>query len=246
MSSIKLRSSQFVLSYNDTIDFLKILKRCNLKFEYISQNHVFQCTSMTADFECKIRLPTIFHILNHKCLDAIHLRVASSEIPTFLILLIRAGYASIGLSQNGVIIHHKVIKKYMVRKKQGKAQLTYQALKGKSRGGAKLRLSRTREFFEEINSKLQEWYKTRMDVDLIFYQCSPRLWSELFKAKTNLPFDKADRRIHRIPLTTNKPTFRELKRINWLLLHGRIEVRAQEKIKSTEGFFALLLTDFSE
>ena len=246
MSLMKLRSSQFIVSYGDTIDFLRKLRQFNLKFEYNSQNKLFQWMSMITDFECNLCLPTIFYVLNPKLLDLMQLTVTSSEIPTFLLLLIRAGHASIGLSQNGVITHHKAIKKYMVRKKQGKAQITYQALKGKARGGAKLRLSRTREFFEEINSKLHEWYNTRKDLDWIFFQCSPRLWSGLFRAKTNPPFDKIDRRIHRIPLTTYKPTFKELQRVNRLLLHGKIEVRAQEKIESVEVLITLLQKNFSE
>ncbi len=242
MSPLKLRSSQFFLSYSDTIDFLRNLRHFNHNFEYDPQTKVFQYKSPTTDFECKLQLPSLFHSLNHNSLNLIQSTFASSEIPTFLILLIRAGHATIGVSQNGVIIHHRVIKKYMVRRKQGKAQLTYQTLKGKARGGAKLRLARTREFFEEINSKLQEWHKNIKDVDWIFFQCSPRLWSELFKANPNPPFTKGDRRIHKIPLTTYKPTFKELQRINRFLLHGKIIVRAQEQIKSTEELITRLLT----
>ena len=43
----------------------------------------------------------------------------------YLLILIQAGYASLGYFEEGELIHHKAITSYMVRKKQGKAQLKH-------------------------------------------------------------------------------------------------------------------------
>ncbi|MEJ2054940.1 MAG: hypothetical protein P8X42_13550, partial [Calditrichaceae bacterium] len=72
----------------------------------------------------------------------------------YLIILIRAGYAALGRCGSSTILEHKLIRKYMVRKKQGKAQITYLNKKGKSRAGSRIRLAQTVEFFEDINRLL--------------------------------------------------------------------------------------------
>ncbi|MHA2246961.1 MAG: hypothetical protein ACXADY_18595 [Candidatus Hodarchaeales archaeon] len=243
-----MQNSHLVLSYKDSLYFLRKLipiSKQKEKFIYNTTEKIFQYTSTNRRFHCKIKPP---HLLLVSKLDPLSLMQSKdflSEVPSYLILLIRAGHAVLGFSQNEVLTHHKVIKKYMVRKKQGKAQLTYQALRGKARGGAKLRLARTREFFEEINSKLSEWQDSINKAQWILFQCSPRLWGGLFKAKTNPPFIKADLRIHRIPLNTYKPTFKELQRINKQLLYSKIVVRAQEKIESIKELLSIILTDLS-
>ncbi|UCE14580.1 MAG: hypothetical protein JSV04_05220 [Candidatus Heimdallarchaeota archaeon] len=142
--------------------------------------------------------------------------------------------------KKGEICHHKVIKKYMVRKKQGKAQTTYHALRGKARGGAKLRLSRTREFFEEISDKINEW--PIASTDWIMYQSSPRLWGGLFKSKKPPTFNRIDSRIRKIPLNTYVPTYREVIRINGLLLNGSIIINASEEVISIDHLVSLFLT----
>jgi hypothetical protein len=143
--------------------------------------------------------------------------------PLFLILLIRSGSAVLGLSQGGKITSHKRITRYIIRKKQGKSQLTFYSKKGTTGGGSKLRLQQSLEFFDEIQKKLTDWTKFILDCDLILYQCSPKLFSELFKTKKGLSFDKKDHRIYTIPYSTGKPTYKELLKINKILTTGTIQ-----------------------
>ena len=238
-----MKNSQLVLSYKDSLDFLRKLIPISKKFIYNTTEKIFLYTNTSRRFHCKIKLPHLLLVSKLEPLSLIQSKDFRSEIPSYLILLIRAGHAVLGCSQNGVLTHHKVIKKYMVRKKQGKAQLTYQALRGKARGGAKLRLIRTREFFEEINSKLSEWQDSINKAQWILFQCSPRLWGGLFKTKITPSFNKDDERLDKIPLNTYKPTYRELQRINSLLLKTTITVRGLEQVESIEELLSLLLTD---
>ena len=202
----------------------------NHNFIYNKSEKIFQYTNTSGDLQCKIKFPPLFFAKKNELMNLIQSKSLLLEPPSYLILLIRAGQAALGFSQNGVLIHHKVIKKYMVRKKQGKAQLTYQALRGKARGGAKLRLSRTKEFFEEINSKLNDWQDSINKAQWILFQCSPRLWSGLFKIKISPTFSKKDERLQKIPFTTYKPTYSELLRINRLLLQATITIISQKQI----------------
>ena len=55
--------------------------------------------------------------------------------PTYTLYLIQAGAADFGCFEKAEVIKHKTLTKYMVRKKQGKSQLTYLRQKGKSRAG---------------------------------------------------------------------------------------------------------------
>ena len=61
------------------------------------------------------------------------------------LLIMEAGRAAIGSVKESKLVSHKNIRKYMVRKKQGKAQLTHLKSKGKSRYGSRLRLQETNE-----------------------------------------------------------------------------------------------------
>ncbi|MFX1283777.1 MAG: hypothetical protein ACFFB5_08980 [Promethearchaeota archaeon] len=241
-----MKHSQFALSYVDSLDFLHKIKKINHQFIYNKIEKIFQYINVRGDFQCKIQFaPLLFA----KKLDLLNLNrfidILPAE-PLYLILLIRAGYAALGFSQNGILTHHKVIKKYMVRKKQGKAQLTYQAQRGKARGGAKLRLARTNEFLIEINTKLNDWQDSIKEAQWIMFQCSPRLWNGIFKTKILTPFDKNDERLHKIGLNTYKPSYGELQRINGLLLQTTINLYAKERVGSIEDLLFQLTTEASD
>lgn len=143
-----------------------------------------------------------------------------SEPPTYLILLMQAGAAALGVVREERWIHHKVIRKYMVRKSQGKAQLTYLQQKGKSRAGSRIRLAESVEFFEEINEKLSTWMVTS-DVEYLLYSCPPRLWGYLFRSRVMPPFSMEDPRLHKIPLDVDTPNLDELERVHHFVQQGR-------------------------
>ena len=235
-----LTSKQFNLSYLEIIDLLKKLHQSNLEISYNPTTRDLNCKNVIRSLEFILNIPLVQHVLNPDLIEIIE--SGEFEIkPNYSILLIRAGYAALGTIEEGVITHHKVIRKYMVRKKQGKAQLTYKTLKGKSRGGGKLRLKRTQEFYQEIREKLYEWRETINSSDSIFFQCSPRLWDGLFKIKSKFPiFNSKDRRLHKIPITTYRPTYKELRRGNYVLSKGSLVIKSNDKIETIDNLLATL------
>ncbi|TNE45510.1 MAG: hypothetical protein EP343_26710 [Deltaproteobacteria bacterium] len=141
-----------------------------------------------------------------------YLQRVSPEFPTFALILMQAGQAALGLVEDDEWLHHKVIRKYMVRKKQGKAQLTHLRQKGKSRVGSRIRLANSVAFFEEINERLAEWDVTNL-ADVILYSTTGRLWGHLFRASEPCPFPSDDPRLRKIPMHVHTPTFAELERV---------------------------------
>lgn len=142
--------------------------------------------------------------------------------PEYLILLIQAGQAALGYFEEGEMVSHKVIRKYMVRAKQGKLQLAHLKTKGKSKLGSRIRLAQSIEFFEEINEKLQEWEVE--EVKHILYSSSIQLWNALFESKVSSPFEKRDERLYKIPKDVQTPTYEELMKINRFTLQGYVDL----------------------
>jgi len=132
--------------------------------------------------------------------------------PQGLILLMQAGSAAIGYFENGQLVLHKVIKKYMVRMNQGKAQLTHLNAKGKSKAGSRIRLANTVAFFEQINEKIEEW-GVIADCQTIFYAATPNVWRLLFESNADCPFKKDDERIRKIDFFSATPDLDVLKEV---------------------------------
>ncbi|NJL13474.1 MAG: hypothetical protein HC913_11015, partial [Microscillaceae bacterium] len=143
--------------------------------------------------------------------------------PDYLILLIQAGQAALGHYEAGALLNHKIIRKYMVRAKQGKAQTSHLKTKGKSRAGSRIRLAQTDLFFEEINEKLQDWEVH--SVEKIFVSTVQVWWNHLFEADTCPPFDKKDPRMVKIPLAVQPPNFEELERVHTYLSQAHWQFR---------------------
>lgn len=133
--------------------------------------------------------------------------------PPYHLILVQAGYAALAYAEEGQILKHKAITAYMVRKKQGRAQLNYLKTRGKSRLGSRIRLQNTILFFENIHKKLKEWGKIQNSQRLI-YSGTPTLWHLLYESKANQNFEKKDARFIKVPLTVRKPNFTEVRRIN--------------------------------
>jgi len=166
-----------------------------------------------------LTLPTTFPDLQLDDTMQSYREKIPEEPQSQLVILIQAGAASLGYFEGDVVLH-KVITKYMVRKGQGKAQLTYAKQKGKSRLGSRIRLQQGLLFFKEINEKLDEWKNEIDQVESIFISCPIRLMNEIYGGKTQPPFLRDDVRIRKIPFSTHKPSYKELKRIHFMLNAG--------------------------
>lgn len=132
----------------------------------------------------------------------------------FLLVLVQAGHAALGVGRGQELIESKVIRKYMVRKTQGKSQLSYLESKGKSRLGSRIRLQQSKIFFHELDRLIEGWEKNEK-IDVIFLSCSAKLkgvWAE-----HGGMFDKADSRLRKVPLDVHRPNHGELVRVHRLL-----------------------------
>ena len=152
---------------------------------------------------------------------------------TSFILLIQAGAAALALLKDDKLEKHKVIKTYMVRKSQGKSQLTHLKTRGKSRLGSRIRLRNAIKFFIQINEKTHEW-NCLDDVDRILYSCPKSLWPHVFDCESPAAFKADDARLLKIPLDINTPDFNELKRVRNYAPHHHL-VLADEELKDVLG-----------
>lgn len=151
----------------------------------------------------------------------------------YVLVVIRSGIASVGYFEDGTNIDHKVFRAYMVRKKQGKSQIKYLKTKGKSRAGSRVRLSETVVFFEEINHRLQLYFKAHR-IERIGLSCPVTLIPYFYGSKVSTPFAKGDERILKVPKHIQNPTFESLMKINEFLLKG--ELRAEDGGKDLQDY----------
>jgi hypothetical protein len=148
--------------------------------------------------------------------------LASLDRPpgTVFVLLLQAGACAMGLWRDGVLVRHKVIKKYVVRGR-GRAQPGYLKTRGKSRFGSRLRLRNADSLLREANEKMAAWWEVEGPFGRVFASCPVRLWPELFGSHPPPPFPQRGFHSH-IPLTVKVPSFDELRRIWWHLSHGSV------------------------
>ncbi|WP_200978504.1 hypothetical protein [Echinicola sp. 20G] len=163
----------------------------------------------------QVRLPIFWN-------SPLDMKQNQMEETNYVLLMIRSGIASIGYFENGENIDHKVFRAYMVRKKQGKSQIKHLKTKGKSRAGSRIRLAETLEFFDEINERLQDYFK-EYRVDKVGLNCATTLIPYLFDAKVTTPFEKNDPRIFKIPKHIANPTYESLLETNSFLKKATVQ-----------------------
>lgn len=182
----------------------------------------FDTVAVTAslDADCLIhgdrmcRLPLILRRAGWK--NRQELQDAVDDPAYYGIMLIQAGRASVAVAQADDIIVSKQIQKYMVRKTQGRAQLTYLQDKGKSRLGSRIRLRQSQIFFEEINERMQGWSQ-EFPLTQVFLSCTPKLKGAYFLAVDSPALAKDDPRWRRVPFMVRPPGQEEMQRIHRLL-----------------------------
>lgn len=152
----------------------------------------------------------------------------------YLFMLVQAGSASIGYFEEGGVIKHKVIKKYMIRAKRGKAQITYLKSRGKSKAGSRIRLANTVRFFEEINQRLTDWMEY-LEPERILYSCTATIWGAIHNSKTSPPFEKKDPRLIKVPHDVHQPDHEEMLRVNELCLRGQLSFYQEVELPGWEN-----------
>jgi len=184
----------------------------NMLGEYDSEKHSIQLNANSGQTLAKLRLPV--HFSNP---------YLSNLYRTYVLVLVQSGSAAIGFVQEGELLHHKVFKSYMVRMKQGTSQIKYLKTKGKSKAGSRVRLGNSKDFFENINERLQEWFD-EMPIDCIAFSCSKILLPYLYNAAVSCPFEKTDERIYKIPRHIEAPNFKELQAVQKYLQMGELQL----------------------
>lgn len=199
------------------LKFFKYLRNRKLLLEYLPKKRKIIFSNPDHEKLLSIRLSVQMDF------DLENSDLKSSDFRNFVLILIRAGLASVGFIENEELVDHKVFRSYMVRKKQGKSQIKYLKTKGKSRAGSRVRLAETLEFFEDINQRVKTYFD-EYRVDLIGISCSQTLLPYFYGSSTPSAFDKKDPRLFRIPKHIASPTYENLKNIKDLLQVNEVKV----------------------
>lgn len=206
-------------SYDESLTFLREEADSVERVELDPKRHRILSLGPMREVYWEFRLPLPFPAIEvEESLDDYLSRIPA-WIPPYMIVLIQAGAAAIGYFEEGEVVHHKAIKKYMKRHKRGKSQISYLNTRGKSKAGSRIRLANTVRFFEEINERITPWVE-ELEPERILYSCSAQLWGMLFQSKTPPPFEKKDPRLIKVPLDVNIPDFEELLRVNNIVIEG--------------------------
>ena len=116
-----------------------------------------------------------------------------------LYLSIESGNAAICVMEGKHNVYHTTFS----------SQVKYLNKKGKSRAGSRVRLASTIDFFENINTTLEELFE-EYEVERIGLHCSTSLIPYLHQSKVTCPFDKKDERLYKIPVHLPQSNFTNL------------------------------------
>ncbi len=213
------------ISYEKSIKLLSFLSNQKFRDTFDFKRNHLNLYNSTDEKIIQFNFPLVINLSEDIIKDANLLNVYRSPPPDFAVMLIQTGNAALGFCKKGHLVHHKVIRKYMTRKKQGKSQLTYLKTKGKSRAGSRVRLANAVAFFEEINTKMSEWIKVA-GPESIIYSCTPMLWGMLFSAKKKPPFHKKDIGLKKLPINTGVPKFEILQKVVVYSKQGYLQILA--------------------
>jgi hypothetical protein len=215
---------------NWTLEFFKFLRNKHLSIEYN-----------------KKKRKIIFYGSGHKKILSIRISLALNfsdeksdlerlDFINYVLILIKAGMASVAFFENSLMTDHKVFRAYMVRKKQGKSQLKYLKTKGKSRAGSRVRLAESEAFFSSINERIHTYFENYR-VDLIGLSCSETLLPYFYSSPISSSFGKKDTRLFKIPKHVASPNLENLKELDSYLKRNFIE-RESEGISLFEEFIS--------
>ncbi|XP_012790122.1 ankyrin repeat and zinc finger domain-containing protein 1 [Sorex araneus] len=143
-----------------------------------------------------------------------------------VVLMAAAGHFAGAVFQGREVVTHKTFHRYTVRAKRGTAQSVQDARGGACRSaGASLRRHNEAALHQDVRDLLAGpvWAKALGEAGTVLLR-APRSGRSLFFGGPRAPLQRGDPRLWDIPLTTRRPTFRELQRVlhklTTLLVHG--------------------------
>jgi hypothetical protein len=200
----------FKFHMDDAASFLQSLSETSFQIILDAEKHGFSVVD-NGKALFSFRFPLLWPVPLTESLSYYLEDLPDTFSDTWNLLLMEAGRAALASVNNNLIVAHKNIRKYMVRKKQGKAQLTHLNSKGKSRYGSRLRLQETEEFFEEILDRL--YSEPYVKTPLIFYNCPVRLKACLAEAAQERESQLDDFRWTKLGVSIKESSFDELQRL---------------------------------
>jgi len=205
---------QIHLNREDTISLLKYIEESELQYNFDYSRYLIEILNDNQERLAQLYLPIDLKVSPE---------LKSDELYTtcFTIVLIQSGACALGYFEDDDILDHKVFKTYMVRKKQGKSQLTHLSTKGKSRAGSRIRLANSIQFFEDINERLQEYFEEN-EIERVALSCSKTLTPFLFDSKIETPFLKSSELLYKIPIHINTPSYEQLIQTHQYLQKGHL------------------------
>lgn len=195
-----MKQTSVNLFHIPVVDLLHQIRE-EYQYTYDFQKHVILLENESREVLGQIRLP--LHLILNDQLEIVN------ECAQVLYLSIESGNAAICAMEGKTNVYHTTFSAYMTRKKQGVSQIKYLNKKGKSRAGSRVRLAKTIEFFENINSNLTELLVNH-EIDRIALNCSTTLIPYLHQSKVPCPFEKKDDRLYKIPLHISQSNFTNL------------------------------------
>jgi hypothetical protein len=149
-----------------------------------------------------------------------YLESLPSDLGEHLVILMRSGHGCLGIGSVDELNDVKAIRRYTVRKSQGKSQSALENKKKVRSAGSQLRRRETTAFFVELASELMKREKRIKQCQRIFIASPVRLWPELFAVKQPLPFKADDPRLIKVALDIKTPNREGLDKFNLQLGRG--------------------------
>jgi hypothetical protein len=140
-----------------------------------------------------------------------------------VVLLLQAGAMAVGYWDGDELLHHKAVRRYVVRG-HGKAQSLHRKTRGKSRYGSRLRLQNWQRLLVETNQRLADYWHEYGEPERVFVAVPVRAFSDLVAVDPAPPFRRDDAKVQRVPMHVHRPDFTELLRVHGWLAHGRLEL----------------------
>jgi hypothetical protein len=222
-----------VFNYSDSTFVLsKIVKEFG-SLPYDSQKHKAVYGENDKTY-FSFRPPLVFPQLQSDLVDNNYVQQITEMPKPYCILLMQAGSAALAFATDGDISKQKVIRKYMVRKSQGKMQLKHLKTKGKSRLGSRIRLRQSDKFFTEINEQLTQW-NCLDNCENILYSAAQSIWIPLFDESYTPAFKRLDSRLRKIHIHIQECKAEQLSYINSFAKKSLLEIYNAEYLDFFES-----------
>ena len=160
----------------------------------------------------------------------------------WVILLCHGGYFSGGVFLQKKPIAHKSFHHYVTRKKQGGRQSTKDKSKKPKSGGASLRRYNEEKHEGEVRKLMKEWKEHLLTADLIFYHLPGANKYQFLKAEdkkekvspVEFYLPKSDKRLRKIPFTTKRPTYTEVKDVFTTLSSVEVSIYVEPEVENDQ------------